>query len=181
MGRNRRTAVSTRAPPAVSHDGGDDTCRSYLANPIVGQYYGALDAYVTDGTQRYNGMLLSIARRAGRGTSVSANYTLSHCFGSPDGFGGGTANLASGYNDPTNPGFDDGNCTSDRRHVFTLTAGIESPRFAGSSAALRAAASGWRLVGSFRAMSGPFLNIVPGSDRALNSQARSSSVARRCS
>jgi hypothetical protein len=45
---------------------------------------------------------------------VSANYTLSHCSGSPDGFGGATANLANGYNDPNNPHFDDGNCTSDR-------------------------------------------------------------------
>jgi carboxypeptidase family protein len=143
----------------------------YLANPAQGQYFGNVDAYVTNGSQRYNGMLLSIARRAGRGTSVSANYTLSHCYGSPDGFGGATANLASGYNDPNNPQFDEGNCTSDRRHVFVLTAGVESPRFEGSSPALRAAASGWRLVGSFRALTGPYLNIVPGSDRALNSQA----------
>src|SRR6185436_8762332 len=119
----------------------------YLANPAQGQYYGNVDGYVTDGTQRYNGMLLSVSRRAGRGTTLSANYTLSHCDGSPDGFGGGTANLASGYNDPNNPHFDDGNCTADRRHVFTLTAGIESPQFEGASPALRAVASGWRLVG----------------------------------
>jgi len=148
----------------------------YLANPGQGQYYGNVDGYVTDGTQRYNGMLLSIARRAGRGTTVSANYTLSHCTGSPDGFGGATANLANGYNDPNNPQFDDGNCTSDRRHVFTLTAGVESPRFEGSNAALRAVASGWRLVGSFRALSGPYLTITPGSDRALNSQAATQRV-----
>jgi hypothetical protein len=143
----------------------------YLANPAQGQYFGNVDGYVTDGTQRYNGMLLSIARRAGRGATVSANYTLSHCSGSPDGFGGGTANLANGYNDPNDPHFDDGNCTSDRRHVFTLTAGVESPRFEGKNAALRTIASGWRLVGSFRALSGPFLTVTPGSDRALNSQA----------
>ncbi len=142
----------------------------YLANPTQGQYYGNVDGYVTNGRQRYNGMLLSVARRAGRGTTVGANYTLSHCTGSPDGFGGGTANLANGYNDPNDPHFDDGNCTSDRRHVFTLTASVESPRFEGSNAALRAVASGWRLVGSFRALSGPFLTVTPGSDRALNSQ-----------
>jgi hypothetical protein len=141
----------------------------YLANPVVGQYYGNVDAYVTNGTQHYNGMLLSISRRAARGATLSANYTLSHCFGAPDGFGGGTANLASGYNDPGNPHFDDGNCTSDRRHVFTLTAGVQTPDFA--AGALKAVASGWRLVGSFRALSGQYLTIVPGSDRALNSQA----------
>jgi hypothetical protein len=142
----------------------------YLANPAVGQYYGNVDAYVTDGRQHYNGLLLSVARRAGRGTTVRANYTLSHCHGSPDGSGGGTANLATGYNDPNDPHFDDGNCTSDRRHVLTLTAGVESPRLEGSSDALRAIASGWRLVGSFRALSGPFLTVTPGSDRALNTQ-----------
>jgi hypothetical protein len=140
----------------------------YLASPAVGQFYGAVDGFVTDGTQHYNGLLLSVARRAARGTTVSANYTLSHCYGSPDGFGGATVNLANGYNDPSNPHFDDGNCTSDRRHVFTLTAGVEAPQFDGR--ALRAVATGWRLFGSFRALSGPFLTVNPGSDRALNSQ-----------
>jgi hypothetical protein len=140
----------------------------YTANPAVGQFYGNVDAFVTDGTQHYNGMLLSIARRAARGTTMSANYTLSHCYGSPDGFGGQTVNLGNGYNDPGNPRFDDGNCVSDRRHVFTLTAGVESPQFEGR--ALRAVASGWRLFGSFRALSGPFFHVTPGSDRALNSQ-----------
>ena len=140
----------------------------YLANPAVGQYYGNVDGFVTDGTQHYNGLLLSMARRAGRGTTVSANYTLSHCYGAPDGFGGNTVNLANGYNDPNNRHLDDGNCTADRRHVFTLTAGVEAPQFEGR--ALRAVATGWRLFGSFRALSGPFLTITPGSDRALNSQ-----------
>ncbi|PYR32763.1 MAG: hypothetical protein DMF92_00985 [Acidobacteria bacterium] len=148
----------------------------YLANPAVGQYYGALDAYVTDGTQHYNGMLLTIGRRSARGLTVNANYTLSHCFGSPEGGGAATANLGTGYNDPNNPHFDDGNCTSDRRHVFTLTAGAETPQFTGR--AVRAVASGWRLFGSFRAISGPFLNVTPGSDRALNGQVAMASTQR---
>ena len=141
----------------------------YLANPVQGQYYGNVDGYVTDGTQRYNGLLLTIARRATSGATMSANYTLSHCYGSPDGFGGGTANLASGYNDPNNPRLDDGNCTADRRHVFVATAGVQTPEFTGGAA--RALASNWRLTGSFRALSGSFLTVTPGSDRALNSQA----------
>ena len=62
-----------------------------LADPDNGKYYGPLDLYVTDGKQRYNGMLLS-ARRQRRATArrSNANYTLSHCYGSPDGSGGGT-------------------------------------------------------------------------------------------
>ena len=141
----------------------------YLARPVDGQYYGNVDAYVTDGTQRYNGMLLSISRRSTRGASVSANYTLSKCYGSPDGSGGGTANLGTGYNDPNNRHFDDGHCTADRRHLFVMTVTAQSPDFTG--AAMRAALSGWRVAASFRAYSGPYLSVTPGSDRALNSQA----------
>jgi hypothetical protein len=49
-----------------------------------------------------------------------------------------------------------------------MTAGVESPRRSG---ALGMVTSGWRLVGSFRAATGPFLTVVTGSDRALNGQA----------
>jgi hypothetical protein len=142
----------------------------YLANPAVGQFYGPVDMYVTDGTQRYNGLLLSVSRRASSGTTLTANYALGHCYGSPNGSGGGTANLSTGYNLKDDHHFDDGNCETDRRHIFTLTAGVESPRLSGGNAALRALGSGWRLVGSFRALSGQFLNVVTGSDIALNGQ-----------
>ena len=135
----------------------------YLANPAVGQFYGPTDAYVQDGKQHYNGMLLSITRRGTR-TTLNANYTLSRCFGSPDGSGGGTANLGTGYNDPNNHAFDDGPCSADRRHVFVLTAGVQSPDRWG------VIGSGWRLVGTFRALSAPPLTVTPGSDRALNGQ-----------
>ncbi len=142
----------------------------YMANPAVGQYYGALDAYVTDGTQQYHGMLLSVSRRATRGITVAANYTLSHCFGGPDGSGGGTTNLGTGYNDPNNPHLDDGNCTNSRTHVFVLTAGVQSPDSWG------AVGSSWRLFGAFRALSGPWLTVIPGTDRAMNGQAATQRV-----
>ena len=139
-----------------------------LADPVNGAYYGAVDLYVSDGTQNYRGMLLSVRRSALRGVTVNANYTLSRCYGAPDGGGGGTTNISTGYNKPEDPHFDDGYCAADRRHNFALTAGAESPRF--ESSALRAVASGWRLVGSFRALTGPWLTIAPGTDRALNGQ-----------
>jgi len=60
--------------------------------------------------------------------------------------------------------------------VFTLTAGAEMPQFTGR--AVRAVASGWRLFGSFRAISGPFLTVTPGSDRALNGQVAMASTQR---
>jgi hypothetical protein len=141
-----------------------------LADPVNGKYYGILDTYVTDGTQRYDGLLLSVRRSASHGVLLSANYTLSHCFGSPAGSGGGTPNPGTGYNIPSDPHFDDGNCTTDRLQNFTLTAGVDTPRF--DNAGLRAVASGWRLVGGFRALTGPWVTITTGNvDRALNGQA----------
>ena len=127
-----------------------------LQDPVNGKFYGPVDLYVTDGKQLYNGMILTLRRTSAR-TSLAANYTLSHCYGSPDGFGGGTTNVSTGYNIPSNPGYDDGNCTSDRLHNFTMTASVESPRFEGRTP--RAIATGWRLVGSFRATTGPWLTI----------------------
>ena len=138
-----------------------------LQDPKNGQFYGPVDLYVTDGTQHYNGMLVSVRRTAAR-TSFAANYTLSHCYGSPDGNGGGTTNTSVGYNIPSNPRFDDGNCGLDRLHNFNATASVESPRFDGRT--LRAIASGWRLAGSFRATTGPWLTITTGTDVALNGQ-----------
>src|SRR5205814_4029 len=116
----------------------------------------------------YRGMILTLRRVAARAT-VTTNYALSKCTGSPDGGGGGTTNVSSGYNIPGNPGYDDGACSSDRRHNFSTTASVQTPRF--ENAALRAAATGWRLVGSFRATTGSWLTIATGADRVLNGQA----------
>src|SRR4029453_7779417 len=81
---------------------------------------------------------------------------LGHCYGSPDGNGGGTTNVSVGYNKPEDPGYDDGNCTADRLQTFSLTASVESGRL--DNATLRAILSGWRLLRSFRALTGPRRN-----------------------
>jgi hypothetical protein len=138
-----------------------------LQDPKNGAFFGPLDLYVTDGKQHYNAMQFT-ARRTSARTSLAVNYTLSHCYGSPDGNGGGTTNTGVGYNVPSNPGFDDGNCSLDRLHNFSMTGSVETPRFGGRT--LRMVASGWRLVGSARATTGAWLTIVTGSDIALNNQ-----------
>ncbi|MEO8256984.1 MAG: carboxypeptidase regulatory-like domain-containing protein [Acidobacteriota bacterium] len=141
----------------------------FLADPDNGKYYGPTDLYVTDGSQRYKGLLLSIRGSGRYGSSINANYTVSNCFGSPDGNGGATTNVSTGYNIPSNPGFDDGNCSSDRLQNFSVTGAIQSPRF--NHAGLRAAFTDWRLAGSFRALTGPWLSITTGADIAQNGQA----------
>jgi hypothetical protein len=139
-----------------------------LQNPAQGQFYGPVDLYVTDGKQRYDGMIVS-GRRIGSTWTLAANYALSHCHGSPDGFGGATTNVSTGYNKSEDPGYDDGNCTSDRLHNFTATGSVMSPRL--DNATARAILSNWQLVGSFRALTGSWLTVLTGVDRVLNGQA----------
>ena len=114
-------------------------------------------------------MILSVRRVSSR-TTLNANYTLSHCYGSPEGLGGAVNTISSGYNNPLDPAYDDGNCAADRLHNFTATAGIQSPDSWGPFGA------NWRLSGSFRAYSGPWLTITAGTDRALNGQPRTQRV-----
>lgn len=138
-----------------------------IADPVNGRFYGPLDIYVSDGSQHYNGMLLQV--RGGTSlTTMNANYTLSHCYGSPDGNGGGTTNVSVGYNKPSDPGYDDGNCTADRLHNFSFTGSVMSPRL--NNKAMRTALSDWRLVGGYRWTTGPWLTVSTGADIALNGQ-----------
>src|SRR4030095_1131057 len=149
-----------------------------LLNPAVGQYYGYLD-WVTDaGWQDYDGLLLSMERRLNAGVTVTANYTFSRCVGLIS-QGQGPLNVATGYQKPVslvNPPSDaeaqkifdeeEGNCDNWRRHIFNMTASVESPQL--SNTAARMIASGWRLSGVFRAASGNPLTVNTGADRALS-------------
>ena len=149
-----------------------------LLNPTVGQFYGYLDTVTDAGWQDYHGLLLSVQRRSIGGLTTSANYTVSKCEGLVN-QGGGPLNVATGYMRPVsliNPpseaevqkiyDTDKGRCAAWRKHILNLTASVESPQFNGTAA--RLLASGWRLSGVFRAMSGDVLTVTTGSDRALS-------------
>ena len=97
-------------------------------NPAVGRFIGFLDYFTDHGTQKYNGLLLSVQGREVNGMNFGANYTLSKCLGHPT-QGGGTSNAGSGYMLPVsllNPPADAedrldadyGPCDSDRRHIL---------------------------------------------------------------
>jgi len=133
---------------------------------IGGTTLSFMSQYQAEGNQTYNGVLLSVQRRAARGVTVGGNYTLSHCYGddaSKESQGGGPG---ATYIDPNNRNFDRGNCEGDRRHIFNMTAVAQTPRFANT--ALRSLATGWRFSGIYRISSGGWLSILSGQDRSLS-------------
>jgi hypothetical protein len=147
-------------------------------NPAVGQYYGYLDWITDAGWQTYQGLMLQFQRRSARGITASGNYTISTCEGLIS-QGQAPLNVATGYQKPVsliNPPSgsdrqaileeDKGRCATWHKHIFNLSASVETPPFGG--AAVRALASGWRLSGIFRANSGNPLTVTTGLDRALS-------------
>lgn len=132
----------------------------YRQNPAEAQFISFLDEAVAIGYQRYNGLKLSVRRRAASGLSMSGNYTLSKCTGTdtPNGFDQAGAN----YLIPGNPDFDNGYCDQDRKHLSTLTVGYLTPE--ADNAVLRAIASNWRVSTILAARTGARLNIESGRD-----------------
>jgi hypothetical protein len=139
-----------------------------LLNPQAGSYIGVVALDDPNGSAFYNGMLLSIQRRAAKGINVGANYTFSHCIGDTTPFGGSfdvSANNKT-YLDPNNRRFDRGNCLSDRRQMFNWTVVADSPKF--SNVALRDIASGWRVSALYRYNAGKPFDALTGNDRSLD-------------
>jgi hypothetical protein len=143
--------------------------RLTLANPAYGPYYGFMPALDYGGTSRYNALSLSVQRRAAKGVTFNANYTLSHCISDP---GGGTElvgnNNTTAYTNPDNRRFDRGNCagsSTDIRHIFNLSGVAATPQFANRT--LRALGSDWRFSPIFRLLSGDYLTVTTSQDRAL--------------
>src|SRR5204862_43295 len=101
-----------------------------LGTPFVGVPVWNPFPYVLDGyTQIYHGMLLSVQRRAAKGVTVSGNYTYSHCIGPYAMFGAMGPHVDDTYVNPYDREFDRGNCDTDRRNIFNLTAVADTPRF----------------------------------------------------
>jgi hypothetical protein len=154
--------------PCSSAANTDQRRKLVLENQKAGQYYGGIVRIDSGGTSSYNGLLLSVQRRAARGVTISANYTWSHCITDWQNELG-PINATDGYMDPDNRRSGRGNCTiagADRRQVFNLSGVAETPQF--SNRGLRIVGSGWRLSPIFKILSGGFLTMSTNQDRALN-------------
>jgi hypothetical protein len=135
----------------------------------VGQYVEYLAMINSDGTSSYNGLLLSLRKRAANGITLNANYTWSHCVSAQqDNANGGTGiSPTSTFTFPGDRNRSIGNCGSDRRQQVNLTGVFATPVF--ENPALRIAASGWRLSTIYRFSTGSYMSIASSnSDTARN-------------
>jgi hypothetical protein len=140
-----------------------------MERPGDGQLYGLVGQLDDGATSNYNGLLLSLERRASSGVTFSSNYTWSHCISDYADLNSEGPNEAEVYTKPDDRGWDRGNCNSDRRHVFNLTSVAQTPQF--GNPLLNKVATGWRFSGIYKWSSGIPLTIIAGSDRALNGTA----------
>ena len=132
-----------------------------LENPAQGTYFSNLEAVDSNGTRSFNGLILSIQRRAARGVTVLANYTWSHCI---DFQNTTNTNTVQAW-DLNQLKHDRGNCELDRRQNFNLSTVYQTPAF--SSRTARLLGSGWQISGIVSILSGPWLTVLSGLDNAL--------------
>jgi hypothetical protein len=139
----------TPDPSCSSPDNVNTRRISYLQNPLKAAHIGYLTAYDSSATQDYNGLLLNTTYRLGTKVNINANYTWSHCIGDPTG-GVGDQVPDPGGNTPNdyvggNRRLDRGNCFSDIRQIFNLSAVAQSPHYTRSWAV-------WRATGGYRSL-----------------------------
>jgi hypothetical protein len=129
----------------------------YQLNPTTGQYFGQVDPYTSAGTSHYEGLMFNSTYRLTRGLNVNANYTWSHCIGTPT-TGNSVMNVGTVYLNPNNRYYDEGNCSQDRRQLANLTVVAQTPKF--DNKALHMIVTGWTLSGIYTFRTGDALNIT---------------------
>jgi Carboxypeptidase regulatory-like domain len=149
--------------------------RLFLEDPKNGQLIGFVSTIDSGGKASYNGLILSLQRRAARGLTINTNYTWSRCISDPFAYSTHGGFTGQGWTKENDRHFDRGNCTTgtgtnaggatDRRHLFNVSAVAETPQF--SNRTLRIVGSGWRLSPILKIMSGGFLTVTTNQDRAL--------------
>ena len=141
--------------------------RLYLQNPVKGQNFAVLASQDDGGTANYEGFYLSTQKRLSHGTTVLANYTLSHCIA--DVWNVFVGNTGQSAVTPGNRKNDRGNCnTSDQRQIFNSSLVMQTPKF--SNKMLRLLASDWQVSPIIKFKSSQFVTVTSGVDAALNGE-----------
>jgi hypothetical protein len=154
----------TLAPgTACTTTGNIDVRRVFMLDGSIplatAQSFGAVNRIDTGGTASYNGLVLSLQRRAA-GITVNGNYTWSHCisnwWNTEANSGDGTTSWQT-----ANRSLERGPCiagAADRRHIFNTSIVAGTPRF--SNRTLKLVASEWHLSTIFRILSGQAMDIT---------------------
>jgi hypothetical protein len=138
-----------------------------LLNPVEGSFYGSIAQLDDGGNLSYNGLVLSLQKRAAKGLTAQVNYTWSHCIS--DNHNPELAVAGLNFMIPGNRRADRSNCPlGDRRHVFNLSAVYQTPRFSGSRWSMLA--RDWQISGIVRLQTGPYFGVTTGIDQALTGQ-----------
>ena len=115
---------------------------------MQGQFYGTIGHVDDTGRGIYHGLLLSAQRRLKNNLSVLGNYTLSKCMSDP----ATTEITGPTIVDPNNPDLDYSYCSSDRRHVFNVSAVVRVGQV--GSGVVKAVFSDWQFSPLVRWQSG---------------------------
>ncbi len=170
--RTVHLTTSYEANPAI-YDGiatlskPNTAARRYLTgiNPTQGAYYATIGTYDDGGIADYNGMLISVQRRA-KLMNLQANYTWAHCLSETETTElTGPSYIIPPAVNPNGRRLSYSNCDSDRRQVANVSLILNSPTFANNIT--RMLASGWQLSSIFTATTGSFFSVTTGTDTSL--------------
>jgi hypothetical protein len=137
-----------------------------LANYSQGQFLnGGIGQQDSGGTGTYEGLYLSAAKRLSKGTSISTNYTWSHCIS--DVYDQQTTATGVSPNIPGNRNAYRSSCLgSDLRQSFSLSAVAATPKFSQTWA--RLLASDWQFAPIMYIRSATIFTVTSGVDGALS-------------
>jgi hypothetical protein len=134
-----------------------------IAPGVNNTYFGPTMQWNAGGNQHYDALLIALQRRLASNVAINANWTWSHCIGQLLGYN------TKGDQTITNPNEinEVGNCDTDRRNIFNITAVAQMPRF--SNTLVRTVASGWKMSFIYRYIAGIPGDVQDGTDQALTS------------
>jgi hypothetical protein len=133
----------------------------YIANPAKAGAYAGVGGFGDGGIATYNGMIASVQHRLAHNFTLLANYTWSHCLTQNE----VALNGGGSPQNPNNRAAEYGNCLSDRRQVFNLTAVVRSPKF--SSLWTQRLLGNWQESTIFTKGTGTHLTPAAGTDTSL--------------